>query len=161
MDRKRKASDGPAAAGGGASKLPRTGSSTDGLDTDSPGAQLIDAAGNGHIEEALQLLEAKRASLRTTRQGRSALDAAITATDLPMVQLLLKHGADPNFDGKQNTGAGQGAPPIVRAARRGSVGILQAMLQANADVNQTGGVGQSGRRTRSRCCRCLCWLGLV
>ena len=97
--------------------------------------------------EAVKALVERGASLRTTEKGKSPLDFAIMANSLPVVDYLLSQGAEPNFDGLRNTGAGQGAPPIVRAARRGNVDILRSMLGASADVNQVGGIGQSALHT--------------
>eukprot|EP01043_Picozoa_sp_COSAG02_P002183 COSAG02_NODE_49_length_45106_cov_298.436177_40_plen_445_part_00 len=127
---------GPAGAPGGDDRRP------------SRGAQLIIAAQHGEVEQVKALVE-NGASLRATENGKSALDYAIKSNDLPMVECLLAHGAEPNFDGLRNTGAGKGAPPIVSAARRGNVAILRAILAASADVNQAGGIGQTALHTAS------------
>jgi ankyrin repeat protein len=131
--------------GSGSHKRPRLASSAS---TSGPslGAQLIAAAQHGELERVNSLVE-RGASLRATEKGKSALDYAVKSNDLPMVECLLGHGADPTFDGLRNSGAGRGAPPIVSAARRGNVAILRTILAASADVNQAGGIGQTALHT--------------
>lgn len=115
-------------------------------DNPSLGRQLIHAAQHAELENVTSLVE-RGASLRVTQDGKSPLDYAIKANCLPVVEYLLAHGAEPTFDGLRNSAPGQGAPPIVSAARRGNVSILRAILAASADVNQTGGIGQTALHT--------------
>lgn len=143
------------AEGSDSRKRPRLGSTVNSLPhaeqdgrRPSMGAQLIIAAQHGEVERVNSLVK-NGASLRTTENGKSALDYAIKSNNLPMVKCLLAHGAEPNFDGLRNSGPGKGAPPIVSAARRGNVAILRAMLAASADVNQAGGIGQTALHTAS------------
>jgi hypothetical protein len=68
-------------------------------DRPSLGAQLIHAARHGEIETVNSLV-ARGASLRATQAGKSALDYAARSNNLPMVECLLAHGADPTFDGE-------------------------------------------------------------
>lgn len=59
--------------------------------------EILQAIGDGQIEEAKRLTR-KRIDLNVRcDQGTSVLFAAILSGDVSLVQLMLEHGADPNF----------------------------------------------------------------
>jgi ankyrin repeat protein len=58
--------------------------------------------------------------------GRTALSVAIVRDRLEMIELLLDHGADPNF---------RNVVPLVLAAGSGSVGAVRMLLARHAVAN--------------------------
>jgi ankyrin repeat protein len=65
--------------------------------------------------------------------SESALVAAIEASDVDSVKVLLRHGMDPNQPGWSKLR--RTAPPLRIAVGVGSLPIAQALLQAGADPN--------------------------
>lgn len=78
------------------------------------------------------------------RWGNSPLFDATWKADLPMVELLLKHGANPNWPaGRQEEDSSiRGFLSLHRASVQGELAIAKALIRAGADVNagmQNGG----------------------
>ena len=67
----------------------------------------------------------------------TALQSAVTAKNLPVCELLLAAGADPN------TRQGQGWTPLHSAARNGDLATIDALLGAGADPSRANDEGRS------------------
>lgn len=99
-------------------------------------APLHFAAAGGHPEVVAVLLQASVQPAAQARGGWTPLDLAVRAQALPVVRLLLAHGASPNAALPPD-----GYTPLQRAVREGQVEMVQALLAAGADVNAPGGAG--------------------
>ncbi|KAK1252185.1 hypothetical protein MKX08_003372 [Trichoderma sp. CBMAI-0020] len=97
------------------------------------------AAGQGHVHIVKLLLQygANVNAVSPYFPQGSAIQAACEAGSLEIVQLLLRHGANPNL------GAGIASPPIIAAAKRGQAEILDALVNAGAQLNVFGGPDKS------------------
>jgi ankyrin repeat protein len=84
---------------------------------------LTMAAFRGHFEIAQMLLEAGADVRRKDGSGNNAISAARTPE---MVQLLIKHGADPNAPGRYDE------TPVAKAAEGGNFAVLDALLAGGA-----------------------------
>jgi ankyrin repeat protein len=98
-------------------------------------------AGHGRRFELLQAIDARQAErvesiLRTGLKPNfsireyTPLGLAVEKCDLQIVNILLEHGADPNYASKY------GDRPLPGAAWVGSVDIVRALLRAGADVKR-------------------------
>jgi ankyrin repeat protein len=124
---------------------------------------LVFAIINGHFDLARLLVEKGADPNLADSQGMTALYAAVDMSTLDetvgrpnpkphasidaaqLVQALLAHGANPNLtlrgpvlervhnDG--DTNLGEGATPLMRAAKDADVAVMRALLDAGADVN--------------------------
>jgi uncharacterized protein len=143
--------------------LAEAGANLDAADPDGTTAVLF-AIINAHFEVAAALVERGANPNAADSAGMAALYAAVdmqnpdalinrprakptgqlSASDL--VAVLLKHGADPNQPLKtptlmrqHNTGdasLGNGATPLMRAAKAGDVGIIRMLLDGGADPSR-------------------------
>lgn len=103
----------------------------------SDGWALQTAAAEGHdlvIEELLR--RGANINVSTTNENfpaGTALQAACEAGKLDIVELLLKHNADPDL------GAGPQTCPLIAASQKGEDKIVELLVNANAKVNVFGG----------------------
>lgn len=68
-------------------------------------------------------------NVRARYSGESALNSAAGLSEVEMVQLLLRRGADPNTGDKDNL------TPLQSAAHHGNIAIVGMLLKAGANVN--------------------------
>ena len=88
------------------------------------------AANNGHLDIVERLLQAGANPDQRTFRRNTALMAACRRGDLPTVQLLLRHNADPNL-----------GAPLILAVAAGAEDIVRQLLDAGANVNAGKEVG--------------------
>ncbi len=137
-----------------------------GIDNDIGTTALVYAIINAHFDLAAMLLEHGADPNIADHTGMAALYAAVEWNTLQwvqsrpapiwrdkldgtgLVQVLLKHGADPNarlklappkisLDPGATLNFGAGATPLMRAARTNDVGVMRLLLEAGADPNAT------------------------
>jgi ankyrin repeat protein len=101
------------------------------------GWALQTAAAEGHdtiIEELLRCgADINACTTNENFPAGTALQAACEAGNLNIVELLLKHNANPDF------GAGPQTCPLIAAATRGEDEIVKLLINAKAKVNIFGG----------------------
>ena len=90
----------------------------------------MEAAGKGHTEVVVELLNAGASPNVRTGDGTTALREATVNNQEDVVRILLEHGADVNA--KEDI---FGTTCLMEAARVGSVPIVKLLLQHGADVN--------------------------
>lgn len=113
----------------------------------------VEAAVKGNQFEVLEVLVSARADINMpvgranklssdlSLSGR-ALQAATARANEAMVDWLLVCGADVNYDGEIGSiGRGFGSPLLI-AASRGDLGLVNRLLQAGAEVNRRTGAGR-------------------
>ena len=83
-------------------------------------------------------IQAERDKKARRRELGEKLIAASLNGQLPAVRLLLLAGADPRYKTEEE-GPDKGAFPLLAASEKGFVEVMQALLDAKADVNQVGG----------------------
>jgi cytohesin len=98
--------------------------------------QSVMAHRTDHVERLLQL-GANTSALSATGLGFTPLHQAVANGDAPMVELLLKHGADPSVASKR------GVLPIAyvfesQTSVENQVKILRLLAAHGADINNTG-----------------------
>ncbi len=106
-------------------------------------ATLLNAAANGNVSQALELLAAGADPNvlpgRNDRDQRSALMSAVCHSDLRLLRTLIERGADPNL-------GVNGVVPLLMACRDTLVGRPEAvmtLLANGADLTRTGADGAS------------------
>ncbi len=104
-------------------------------------ATLLNAAANGNVSQALELLAAGADPNvlpgRNDRDQRSALMSAVCHSDLRLLRTLIERGADPNL-------GVNGVVPLLMACRDTLVGRPEAvmtLLANGADLTRTGADG--------------------
>ena len=106
---------------------------------------LMLAARPANSRRAVELLLARGADVNATNFfGTTALMAAAAGGDAKSVQLLLKHGANPNAlpaFSEEGFVFGGGRSALMWAAYRGDAAIMKLLVEAGADVNAEGGLG--------------------
>jgi ankyrin repeat protein len=95
-------------------------------------ARLAEAAQQGDAQAVRVLLSQKAAVNGRQGDGSTALHWAAQRDDLPLVQLLLGAGADPNATTRNGA-----LTPLDMAAQNGSAGVMAALLKAGADPKIT------------------------
>lgn len=90
---------------------------------------LTTAAATGNTEAVKHLLESGVEVNGVNRFGRTALQVMMMGS-LPVAQLLLKFGADPNVRDRST-----GATPLHDAARTGFLDTVRLLVQFQADPN--------------------------
>lgn len=91
---------------------------------------LLDAAADGDIARAQQLVRSGVAVDSVLPGDGTALIAAAKRGQLPMVDALLVLGASPNLASRGD------ANPLIAAARRGHLPVVQRLVDAGAEVNR-------------------------
>jgi uncharacterized protein len=132
---------------------------------------LVFAIINGHFDLARMLVEKGANPNIADSQGMAALYAAVDMSTLDetvgrpnpkphagidaaeLVRIMLARGANPNLTLKApvlerihndgDTNLGDGATPLMRAAKDADVPVMQALLAAGADVNARTKVGKT------------------
>ena len=93
--------------------------------------QFVQAANTGNLPRLKQLL-AQGASVESTQQNSwTALMVAVLNNNLPVVQYLLAHGANPN----RHTRYYNDDWPLQQAAENGNIPIAKALLHHGAKIN--------------------------
>ena len=93
-------------------------------------APLLYAAGNGHVESMLLLLEAGADKDQANNQGATPLFIAARNGHLDVVRYLVEVGAD------KDQANNQGATPSHIAARNGHLDVVRHLGEAGADKDQ-------------------------
>ncbi len=113
---------------------------------------LLAAARSGHDEVVAYLLEHQAQVELANRQGETPLIAVAMAGDLPLVQALLKAGANPNtLILEQRLRANTRMPPpimgrdsvLITAVKVGHLAVTQALIEAGANVDLRGEGGRT------------------
>ncbi|OON21775.1 ankyrin repeat protein [Opisthorchis viverrini] len=100
---------------------------------------LIPACINGDAETVKSLLLSGEYNVNEVApNGETALTRAVSANAIRIVELLLKHGADPNFTGKKVE-----CTPLMEAASAGYTDIVRLLLEYGACVSQESNTGNT------------------
>lgn len=106
---------------------------------------LILAARPANSHRAVEFLLARGAEVNASNYfGGTALMAAAASGDAKSVELLLKHGANPNAQpapSEEGFLFGGGRSALMWAAYRGDTKIMQLLVDAGAQVNAEAGLG--------------------
>jgi len=93
---------------------------------------LAEAVAEGDVAQVARLLGEESGRIReTTRDGCSLLSAAVRSGHLPVVQLLLEHGANPTWPEADALGG----RVLYDAARAGRRDMVELLLAHGADPN--------------------------
>lgn len=96
-------------------------------------------AGDQRAVRELLLDDPRLVSVHTEKASFTPLHIAAAGGNVPMVELLLAHGADPNA-----LDAGDNASPLHHAAERGWLETVKLLVDAGADVNWNQDVHERG-----------------
>lgn len=97
--------------------------------------ELMQAAGDGDLDRARELLAAGAAVDDRNANGGTALMYAVSAGELPMARLLLDAGADPNARARI------GWTPLLVGAAKDRAAVIAMLLEAGADPSQADAYG--------------------
>jgi ankyrin repeat protein len=89
--------------------------------------------------ELAELLLAYGARVDDATPGETPLSRAVLMDDVPMTELLLRHGANPNLVSMA------GLTPLHRAAMRGRAAVLRTLLMHGADADQRDRSGRTAQ----------------
>ncbi len=98
---------------------------------------LADLVQAGQDTAALKMIAAGTGVDVSQGDGTTALDWATYRLDVPMVKVLLKHGANPNLMSIL------GSSPLGEAVKTGNVELVKMLLKAGADANLANPDGQT------------------
>ncbi|HTR00404.1 MAG TPA: ankyrin repeat domain-containing protein [Candidatus Acidoferrum sp.] len=98
---------------------------------------LADLVNAGQHDAALKLVTAGTDVNQASVDGTTALHWAAYKQDVALVELLLKHGANPN---RHND---YGATPMSVASENGNYTIMQALVRAGGDIESPNAEGQT------------------
>jgi len=101
---------------------------------------LFIAASHGTFEIVELLLSQEVSVNLLTPLGGSSLNAAVRRSNLPTVQILLKHDADPNLYRPSVVLSGI---PLFWAATQGQLAILKELIDYGANVNAQNSEGET------------------
>jgi hypothetical protein len=104
--------------------------------TPSKTTRLIVAAQTGHADVVEKLL-VSGVNPNAVIGTNCALIAAIRNRKLAVLNTLLSHGANANFD------AGTGVTPLAWAVKVGDLELVKALIQSGADPNQRSADGKT------------------
>ncbi|CAL8100802.1 unnamed protein product [Calicophoron daubneyi] len=108
-------------------------------ENDEHAPSLIPACINGDDEAVRALLPSGEYDVNEVApDGETALTCAVSANALRIVEMLLKHGADPNFRSKKVE-----CTPLMEAASVGYTDIVRLLLQYGACVGQKSTTGNT------------------
>lgn len=112
------------------------------------GTTMLNSASGPHRVKIIQLLLRYGADANACDHTRSLveptpLQSAIISADLPVVKLLLSHGANPNFpkDDRDSYGRPLLIAPLL--SKVSALEIVQRLVEAKADVNYRDFIGQT------------------
>jgi hypothetical protein len=88
-----------------------------------PAGSLLAAVGKGDLEGARQILRGTGADTERDADGRTALAVAVLRADLPLVKLLLAHGAQRQAQDRY------GQTPQAYAESSGNAALVQALAR--------------------------------
>lgn len=100
--------------------------------TESPNDQLLSAVNYQDLKSVERLLNEHPPpdiNYRTPRTGQSALGDAVSTGNAQLVDMLLRHGANPSL------GTFEQQTPLIIAAHHDYAEIVQLLIAAGADVN--------------------------
>ncbi|KAF5516576.1 Vegetative incompatibility protein HET-E-1 [Colletotrichum siamense] len=99
------------------------------------------AALMGHHAALLMLLKKETSISFQTRDGQTLLDLAVKTKHHAVVRTLLEKGADVRggfLNRSKSRATAHNEPPLAMAARLGSAGIVECLLDYGANVNEKG-----------------------
>ena len=97
---------------------------------------LMELVIHGNVEMIKEILKYK-ANPNAAYSGITVLQLAIEAKEFVCAEILLKHGADPNFKLED------GDTFLCLAAREGKIHLVELLLQFGVDCNQVGKNGMT------------------
>jgi ankyrin repeat protein len=100
-------------------------------------ADLVKAVQGKHVEAAQRLLDQGAPANARAENGVTALAQAVLMESVPLVKLLLEHGADPNSVVTGST-VYESEAPLHLAARVGGAEMMALLLDRGADINARG-----------------------
>ncbi len=106
----------------------------------SEGYKFLQAVRDGKNDDVISMVEKPGSRIVNTRDlstGEGAIHIVVKRGDLPYLNYLLQHDADPNLrDGQGNT-------PLLVAVTGGQVGLIPLLLAARANPNLGNGAGET------------------
>ena len=98
---------------------------------------LIEAVKNGDAASVQRLVEGGVSLNATNSEGLTPLHVAAAAGNLPVVDVLLRAGADSSVPSTQSGRMHGGETALIAAARAGHDAVVDTLLRSKANVNQT------------------------
>ncbi len=106
----------------------------------SKGYEFLQAVREAKNDDVIRMVEAPGSRIVDTRDlssGEGAIHIVVKRGDLPYLNYLLQHGADPNLrDGQGNT-------PLLVAVTYGQIGLIPLLITARADPNLGNTAGET------------------
>ena len=111
-----------------------------GAQQQSEGYKFLQAVRDAKNDDVIAMVERPGSRIVDTRDvstGEGAVHIVVKRGDLPYLNYLLQHGADPNLrDGRGDT-------PLLIAVTIGQVGLIPLLLTARANPNLGNGAGET------------------